>query len=294
MITLNQSGVVFDSEHHRYFLNGIELFGITDMMSRRLFPNMYDGVPKVNLNTAAMRGSFIHESIDLFDNGFPPSETIPELENYKRIKNDNHLKTINNEYIVTDGCHFASAVDVVFEDEKGEIILADIKTTSKLHKDYVAWQLSMYKFLFELQNPTLKVSCGYAIWLRGEKYKFEPILFVPEDNVKKLLTDEINDIPVHTTETFVPTEIKDCERAVYQLTTQIKTLTEQKKELSEGLLKLMRDNGVKTYKGEYITLSRTAATTREDIDKAKLKKDFPEAYAACVKVTNIGEKLQIR
>lgn len=56
----------------------------------------------------------------------------------------------------------------------------------------------------------------------------------------------------------------------------------------------MQDNEVKTYKGEYITLSRKAASTREDIDKAKLKKEYPEAYAACMKITNIKESLQIR
>ena len=81
---------------------------------------------------------------------------------------------------------------------------------------------------------------------------------------------------------------------MYSLIQQIKELDTQKKELSKGLLKLMQDNDVKTYKGEYITLSRKAASTREDIDKKKLKDEYPEAYAACMKITNISESLQIR
>ena len=81
---------------------------------------------------------------------------------------------------------------------------------------------------------------------------------------------------------------------MYTLIQQIKELNARKTELSQGLLKLMQDNGVKTYKGDYITLSCKAASTREDIDKKKLKEEYPEAYAACVKITNIKESLQIR
>ena len=92
----------------------------------------------------------------------------------------------------------------------------------------------------------------------------------------------------------MPSEIKQAEKAIYHLITQIKELDAQKKELSKGLLKLMQDNDVKTYKGKHITLSRKAASTRKDIDKKKLKDEYPEIYAACVKTTKINETLQIR
>lgn len=56
----------------------------------------------------------------------------------------------------------------------------------------------------------------------------------------------------------------------------------------------MQDNDIKTFKGEYVTLSRKAASTREDIDKKKLKEEYPEVYTVCVKTINISESLQIR
>lgn len=298
MIQLQDSGVSFDAEAHRYFLNGNELSGITGILHKHIFPDQYKDIPQFVLDRAAERGTMVHESIELLDAGFEPAESTPEIENYKRIKADNGLKTIANEYIVTDGEHFASGIDLVFTNGGKNIILVDIKTTSVLNKEYVAWQLSIYAYFFELQNPDLKVSKLYALWLRGDKSEFAEVERIDTATIKDLLRCEVEGRqfanPLAKTDVQVPAEIKNAEMAVYTLVTHIKELTEKKKQLSEGLLKLMQDNDIKTYKGEHITLSRKAASTRDDIDKAKLKKEYPEAYEACVKTTNISESLQIR
>ena len=296
MIKLIDSQVAFNQEEHTYSLNGIALKGITGIIKSQLFPDMYKDIPQYILDKAAERGTMVHESIELFDAGFEPKDTTPELESYKRIKRENELTTLANEYIVTDKEHFASAIDLVLC--KGEdIILADLKTTYTLDKEYVRWQLSIYAYLFELQNPDLKVSKLYALWLRDDKSEFAEVKRVEIDTIKGLLQCEIDgrkfNAPANKADNM-PSEIKQAEKAVYTLVQQIKELNAQKEKLSKGLLNLMQDNDVKTYKGEYITLSRKAASTREDIDKKKLKDEYPEVYADCMKTTNIKESLQIR
>ena len=297
MIKLQQSGVVFTPEDHRYFLDGKELKGITGMLHRQVFPDLYRDVPQFVLDRAAERGTMVHESIELLDSGFEPKESTPELNNYKKIKHDNGLLTLENEYLVTDNENFASAIDLVLTNGE-EIILADIKTTSVLNKEYVRWQLSIYAYLFELQNPDLKVSKLFAIWLRDDKSEFAEVERIDTDVVKKLLLCEVEHEkfvnPLAKPEADVPVAIKNAEYSVYTLVTQLKELNEKKKQLSEGLLKLMQENDVKSYKGQYITLSRKAAYTKKSIDNKKLEKKYPEVYAACIKETNYPEKLQIR
>ena len=296
MIRLVDSQVAFNQDEHTYSLNGMTLKGITGMIKSQLFPDMYKDIPQYILDKAAGRGTMVHESIELFDAGFEPKDTIPELESYKRIKRDNGLATLANEYIVTDKEHFASAIDLVLC--KGEdIIITDIKTTYTLNKEYVRWQLSIYAYLFELQNPELKVSKLYALWLRDDKSEFAEMERVESDTIKNLLQCEVKGCKFNTPTDkadSMPSEIKQAEKAVYTLIQQIKELNAQKEKLSQGLLKLMQDNDVKTYKGKYITLSRRAASTSENIDKKKLKEEYPEAYAACMKTINIKESLQIR
>lgn len=290
--------MVFTPEDHRYFLNGKELSGITGFIKSQLFADKYANIPQFVLDRAAERGTMIHESIELLDSGFAPVETPPELENYKRIKEENALTTVENEYIVTDNEHFASGIDLVLSDKEENIILADIKATSVLDKEYVRWQLSIYAYFFELQNPELKVSKLYALWLRGDKYEFAEVERIDIEIVKELLQCEVEGgqfvNPLAKAVPEVPAEIKNAELAIYTLITQIKELDANKKELLKGLLKLMQDNDVKSYKGKYITLSRKAAYTKKSIDNKKLEEEYPEAYAACLKTTDYSESLQIK
>ena len=298
MIELNPSSVVFTPEDHRYFLNGKELSGITGLIKSQLFADKYANIPQFVLDRAAERGTMIHESIELLDGGFAPAELTPELENYKRIKAENGLSTVENEYIVTDGEHFASGIDLILSDKEDNIVLADIKTTSVLDNEYVMWQLSIYSYFFELQNPRLKVGKLYALWLRGDKSEFAEVQRIDVDIIKDLLQCEVDGRqfvnPLAKADPKVPAEVKNAEMAVYTLVTQIKELKEKKKQLSDGLLKLMQDNDVKSYKGKYITLSRKAAYTKKSIDSKKLEDEYPEIYAACIKETKYPETLQIK
>lgn len=298
MTELKKSGIDFNSEEHRYFLNGKELRGITDIIKRQIFPNLYADIPPFILNRAAERGTMIHESIELLDSGFEPKEAARELESYKKIKHDNGLKTLENEYIVTDGENFASAIDLVLTNGGKNIILADIKTTSVLNKEYVRWQLSIYAYLFEMQNPSLKADKLFVIWLRGDKSEYAEVERIDTEIIKDLLQCEVDGRqfvnPLEKTDADVPVEIKNAEYSVYSLVTQIKELNEKKKQLSEGLLKLMQESDVKSYKGQYITLSRKAAYTKKSIDNKKLEKKYPEVYAACMKETKYPETLQIK
>lgn len=298
MITLQDSGIRFDKERHRYFLGVAELSGITGFLKKLVFPDKYKDIPQWILDRAASNGTLIHESIELLDGGFPPAEMSDELKSYQRIKKENNLTTVANEYIVTDKDHFASGIDLILTNDKEEIILADIKTTSVLDKEYVSWQLSIYAYLFEMQNPSLKADKLFVIWLRGDKSEYAEVERIDTEIIKDLLQCEVDGKqfvnPLAKPEADVPVAIKNAEYSVYTLVTQLKELNEKKKQLSEGLLKLMQENDVKSYKGQYITLSRKAAYTKKSIDSKKLEKKYPEVYAACIKETNYPETLQIR
>ena len=50
---LVKSGVVFDSEHHTYTLDGKQLSGITSLLDRQLFKDKYSGIPEDTLRKAA-------------------------------------------------------------------------------------------------------------------------------------------------------------------------------------------------------------------------------------------------
>ena len=63
-------------------------------------------------------------------------------------------------------------------------------------------QQAIYAYLFELQNPLLKVDKLFGIWVRGDKHELVVIPRKPDKEVKKLMECEkkgeqyLSDLPV--------------------------------------------------------------------------------------------------
>lgn len=184
-IELSQSAVIFNEVDHTYNYLGSYLSGVTSLLHRTLFADKYNGISAEVLAKAAAYGHNIHEQIELVDTLGVTSET-PAVQAYLQMKADLNLTTLANEYLVSDEQYIASSIDIVFDD----LTLADVKTTSRLDMEYLSWQLSMYAYLFEMQNPGLKVPRLLAIWLPKPQYGKPNIVEVPRksnDALKVLL-----------------------------------------------------------------------------------------------------------
>lgn len=289
---LNNSGVVFNEDNHTYFLGEKQLFGITGMLGRQLFPDKYASIPKHIMDNAAQRGSMIHSACELIDD-LGIEHDSNEGRNYLAIKEQYKLDYLCSEYLVTDSEYFATAIDKVYKASESSVILGDIKTTYKLDKEYLSWQLSINAYLFELQNPHLKVAELYGIWLKGEKCAFEPIQRKPDDEVIRLLESEKKGL-VFTEKKTEIADFKDAEQSIADIEMQIKELTDRKKVLSDGLLKLMQKHNVDSWKGEKVSLTRKKAYIRETVDGKLLKSQAPEIYRAFVKESKVNESITIK
>lgn len=170
-IKLFKSEVVFNEIDHTYTYLGTRLTGVTSMLSRTIFRDKYKGIPKEVLAKAADYGHNIHEQIEIVDSMGVTSDT-PAVQDYLRIRQQNGLIPIANEYLISDEEYMASSIDVLYGVEESPVLvdLTDVKTTSKLDMEYLSWQLSIYAYLFELQNPHLKVRRLLAMWLPKPQY----------------------------------------------------------------------------------------------------------------------------
>lgn len=308
MIQLNKSNVRYYDDPHIYELNGHTLKGVTPIIDW-MFPETYASIPEDIMQRAAAYGGKIHKYCELYDNSGTIDEH-PSIKDYIRLCKENYLQHECSEYLVDDGKNIASRIDKVFTDMRNnEVVLGDIKTTSRLHDERVRLQLSIYAVLFELNNPTLKVSRICAIWLPNpEKHYGEPCIKylerIPFDVVYDMLNAYLNgesnerfrrlfNIPVVADDTL-PAQLADVEMAIVDLEEKIKTMTEQQKELKAGLLKLMQENNVKKWTGEHITLTRKEGGTRITLDSAKVKKMYPDVFAECCKESVISESLMVK
>ena len=312
MSNFKQSPVIFDEAAHTYTLDGVRLSGVTAIV-KWMFPDTYKDIPQSVLEKAAEHGSLIHKKCEQYDNcGF--GDDLPEVRDYVRLKIENGLTTIENEYLVDDGKDIASSIDVVFDkDESGMYSLADIKTTSKIHKDNVTLQMSIYAYLFEKCNKGKKVGRLFVIWLPKEQYGTAELMElgrIGSADCKKIVKAYIakedatpyrekyfggveTPTEIEPIEEALPATLKDAEDEIIKIETKLKQMEERKKELKEGLYELMVQHNVKKWQSEKLQIIRKLESTRESVDTAKVKKQYPEVYADCLKVSKVKGSITI-
>ena len=280
--------IIFDELTHSYICGDKLLIGVTSLMKKHGLAPDYSGIPADVLEKAAARGTEIHKLLEDYDAG---KEVVMDdnLKAYKALG----LKIDRSEYMVTDGETVASFIDKVYED----CSLADVKTTSTIHSKSVSWQLSIYAYLFELQNPGKKVPHLYCIHVRDGKAKEIEMPRIPDERVIALLNAEkegrIYDDSVYMTksEEVLSSAETDIMLATIErigiLKEALKVEEKKIEEMNEKLYQFMTERNIDemacpsgkfVLKGEY---------TRTSIDSARLKKEKPEIYENFLKTSTV-------
>lgn len=294
---LIKSNVIFDPELHTYTLDGVQLNGITGMINRQLFPDKYKEVPEHILQRAAERGTNVHTICELIDD-LNINDGSEEALNYIMMKAENELHYECSEYIVTDREYFASPIDKVFRVDDTTFDLGDIKTTYSLDEEYLRWQLSIYAYLFEMQNPGATVRNLYGIWLRKEKYKLVKVDRICVEEVKRLMDSERKGEQytpgMDVYNTTLPKKYSEMEPAICEIEKQEKYWKEQKKKLLDGICKEMESAGVKKWEGESVKFTRKEDSLRQVFDREAFEKDYPGVYEKYVKLTLVKGSVTLK
>ena len=303
-IELKDSKVLFKEEEHEYWLGDKQLSGITGMLQRQLFPDEFDGIPEEILKTAAQYGTSVHKSIEDFDKNWENDGT-QEVNDYIEICKNYDLTHEASEYTVTDGKNWASNIDKVYRVDDDTFDLGDIKTYGQMTSDKLEkarWQLSIYAYLFELQNKKANVDKLFIIHIRN-KFKtdgtcdnIKEIIFlkrIPSEICKELLDTDLRG------EKFqnpfgIPEEYKSLEDEIRKL---MKTKSEVEEKLGNIKARLLYDmeaKDAKTWATDTMKITRKLPTTRTSFNLAGFKKDHPEInYDAYMKASTVSGSILI-
>lgn len=296
-MSLRLSKVVFDEIEHTYTLDGKKLSGVTALLHRQLFQSKYDGIPKDVMQAAAERGNAIHRQVEMYES-FGGEIWDDEVNAYIKLKAKNKFDTVATEWLVSDNEHVASSIDVVFQKGK-DLVLCDIKTTSKLDMEYLSWQLSIYKYLLLLDNPKAKVKSLIACWLPKEQYGKPKMVEVPEkpmEWVKELIACDARGEQWVNPEAPVVREESSLSVPVDMVTAIAEWLRAEQvaKDVKERLKALMEEHGVMKWENEVFTASLTAPTTSTTFDSKAFEKADPETYEKYLKTTERKGSLRIK
>lgn len=176
----------FNEDTHTYFVDGERVDSVTQIL-HKVFPMKYADIPKDVLKKASERGTQVHKAIEAYCKGF--DDGSDEVKDFKFLRKNYGFIPIENEIpLILDfgDKTYAGTADLIMQ-MKG-LAVADIKTTSVLDKEYLVYQLNLYRIGLE-QSYDYKIDSLYGIHLRDGKRKLVPIPIVSEEELYEKLKE---------------------------------------------------------------------------------------------------------
>lgn len=285
----------FNKENHTYTLtkdNGeiCELVSVTTLLKKHGITPDYSKVNENVLRAKAERGSVIHEELDTYIKTGRVGFT-GELEAFISECFANDINPEKSEFMVHND-EVAGTVDV--SGKIGDLtFIGDFKTTAILHREAVAWQLSLYAYLMNEQFD--KFFCFH--FPNENTCKVVEVQPIPEEEINCLLDCERN-CELYQRKSF-ELDTLTCE-SLLRVQHELKKLDEQKKQLEQAetdikdfLIQKMEENGVKSIDNDYFKITYTAPTTRETIDSKRLKVEMPEIAKQYTNTSSVKARITI-
>lgn len=276
---------------HHYILGLNELTGVTTILKDVIYRDKYTGIDETVLRNAADRGTAIHEAVQAYMTGKEfnlPEDLEPFMIDAVQARGawlEDERRTFMTaaavEYLVSDCKEVASKVDVVMQNEDGEFTLADIKTTYQLDTEYLEWQLSVYKYLFEKQNPGCKATRLQAFWYnrRDKEWCIVDIADKGTAEVERLLDawrkGEFWGMPMPT-DTEYPAPLLNIGQMYAEMEQAVKDATAKRDEFRDRMLAAMQEAGIEQVKADGFTCSLVGESERKGFDYKRMQKEHPD------------------
>lgn len=168
--------VEYLEDSHTYLVDGIILPSITTIMKIK-FGNKYAGIDSEVLNKAADKGTKVHEAIENFYKWGVEDITCKELKNMKFLQKHYKFNVIDNEVPIIifkeNNPVACGRLDLVLE-EGIDLGLGDVKRTSTLDKEYLAYQLNLYRIGYQ-QCYDKEIKFLRGVHLRDDVRKYVEI-----------------------------------------------------------------------------------------------------------------------
>lgn len=288
--------VLFDKEKHKYTIekdNGqiVDLVSVTQLLQKHGLATDYSAVDTNVLSKKAERGSIVHEELEQYIKHKQVGFTGEFEAFYEQCICEDILPS-KSEFMVWND-EIAGTVDVAGL-IKGQTFIGDFKTTATLHREAVAWQLSLYAYLM---NETFdKYLCFH--FSDDHTCKIVELNPISREEIERLLDCERNSI-LYERKTF-EIDTASCEKLI-TVQAELKALTERKKQLEDQeeslkdfLIQKFEETGLPFIENDYFKITYIAPTTRDSLDQKRLREELPEIAKQFTKTTPVKAQVRIK
>jgi len=279
------SEIIFDEVKHEYTRNRLPYISVTQLMEKYGLRADYDGIPKDILDKAAMRGRTIHKNLENYiggdDSEIANGGEVTLFHTYVQQQGLDRALIQSEKIYYDDNFYVAGTVDLVYSQE-GELVIADFKTTSIIHVDAVAWQLSIYNYLVCKADPIMYYFNKLkAFHFAKGRLVIKDIRVIEFEQVEALLQAHLNNAPSFTyvrSQLLVQPADEQLLVAILNeeqlLDTQYEQLKQRKDVLIAKVKKEFERQSEYSYKSKDISITYVSDITKESLDSKKIKAYF--------------------
>lgn len=301
----------FEEKDHIYSVNGdIASISVTELLAKHRLAPDYSKVPTGKRKQSAEKGKEVHKDLE---NIFTIAGYEPKTEQGIEFKKwqEKHIdcgiaeQKLAFEY---NGLIIAGTADVMAIMKDGSFAVGDHKNTSKFHREYVSWQVSLLDY-FARKLGKEKVNGKLLNWKGATKFycfHYTPKLEVreldkiPDSEIEKLIDDEFNGRIYQRKELVVDPELQNkflqAEEFLAKIELDYKQAEANAKKLREEMLSLFENQGIESWTSPTgkIKVSYVRASESIRVDSEKLKREQPQIFSKYQKLTKTKSHIRVK
>lgn len=295
----------FEEKTHCYSVNGdIASISVTELLKKHQLSPNYGKVSEETLKESAERGKLVHKDLESILNEKNYTPTTKQGEEFKKWVDENLDCGVGEQVLAFNykGIIIAGTADIMAIAKNKVFIVADHKNTSKFHREYVSWQVSLLDY-FARKLGKEKVNGKLLNWPGATRFicfKYDPktgemtvyeLDKIPDTEIERLLEceykGEIYQRPLLVIEKDLANQMQEAEMVLMSIETQYEDAKKRATELREQLATLMGEQGIKSYTtpNNLIKVTYIAPSESFRVDSTKLRREYPLVYEKCVKPT---------
>lgn len=303
--------IEFREKDHTYFVNG-EIAGIsvTALLRKHGLAPDYSNISKAVLDNASNIGVEVHKDLENVLNIKDYTPTTYQGEQYAEYVKNTFDCGVAEQMLAYEynGMIIAGTADVMAIGKNGNLILADQKNTSKFHREYVSWQVSLLDYFARKLNGekingnpfnwkgASEFYCYHYNTSDGGKMSIKPLEKIDDKEIERLLECEYNGEIYTRKELFLDKdfeiELQNVESLLVQKELEYKVAQESSKKMREQLLDIMKKQGIKSWENEKLKVTYVEEVDKMLVNSKRLKEIYPLVYKDCLKVSK--QKASVR
>lgn len=273
--------IEFNEEKHQYTRRNKNYISVTTLLNKFNISPSYAGISTQVIQKASSRGTAVHSALEEYIKLGYTTPNVPELESFKLYVTNRQidLKTARSEEVIyNDDYLIAGTVDFQYTDNN-ETVIADFKTTSKIHYESVSWQLSLYNYIICNGDITSYYFNKLMVfWFNNGVLDVKEVPTIEYEQIEQLLQANLNNTSFTPTTDYThlmaDSEVKILESILIEkeaLESQIKKLDERCNVFKEKLDKAMLNGKHHKINLGRLEITRIDGSTRSSIDLTLLR-----------------------